>query len=72
MIIQIRVVIDVPLEDQDKYPVAIENITAAIVEQFPGFKIARPHSPVTVTIKQMNIERSAGSEESPAVDVHKP
>ena len=63
MIIQIRVVIDVPLEDQDKYPEAIEHITNAIVEQFPGFKIARPHSPITVTIKQMNIDRPAGEKQ---------
>jgi len=70
MIIQIRVVIDVPLEDQDKYPVAIEHITNTIVEQFPGFKIARPHSPVIVTIKQLNIEKPAG-ERSSDIDSHK-
>ena len=60
MIIQIRVVINVPLEDEDKFPVAIDKITEAIVEQFPGFKIERAHSPVTVTIKQLNKERPAG------------
>jgi hypothetical protein len=70
MIIQIRVVIDVQLEDQDRFPAAIEKITDAIVEQFPGFKIARPHAPVIVTIKQLNLERPAG-EKSATVDVHK-
>jgi hypothetical protein len=70
MIIQIRVVIHVPLEDEDKFPVAIERITNAIVEQFPGFKIDRAISPVIVTIKQLNIERPAG-EKLPDTDTHK-
>ncbi len=64
MIIQIRVVIDVPLEDQDKYPEAIEKITNSIVEQFPGFKIARPHSPIVVTIKKMNVDHPADEKPS--------
>lgn len=51
MIIQIRVVIDVPIEDQNKYPTAIDNIVKAITAEFPGLKVARPHSPVVVTIK---------------------
>lgn len=53
MIIQIRIVIDVPETDKEKFPVAIEKIIEGVREQFPDLKIARPYSPVTVTITGM-------------------
>lgn len=53
MLIQIRVVIDVPEKDKDKFQGAIEKILEAVKEQFPEFKTTRMNSPVTVTIKDM-------------------
>lgn len=53
MLIQIRVVIDVPEKDKDKFQGAIEKILEAVKEQFPDFKTTRMNSPVTVTIKDM-------------------
>ena len=50
MIIQIRIVIDVPLEDETRFPEAIEKIVDEVARQFPGLQIARPNSPVIVTI----------------------
>jgi len=56
MLIQIRIIIDVPLQDQKRYPEAIENIVAEVVHQFPGLKMSKEHSPVTVTIKDFGQE----------------
>jgi len=53
MLIQIRIVVDVPLQDELRFPEAIEKIINCAVEQFPGLKINHAHSPVTVTIKEM-------------------
>ena len=50
MLIQIRVIINVPLEDENRYPQAIENIVAAVKKEFPGLTIEHAHSPVTVII----------------------
>lgn len=51
MIIQIRIVINVPPADEAKYPQAIEKIIETVRAEFPNLQVARPHSPVTVTIK---------------------
>ena len=53
MLIQIRIVIDVPDKDKDKFQGAIENILETVREQFPDLKTDKMHSPVTVTIKDM-------------------
>ena len=53
MLIQIRIVIDVPAKDKDKFQGAIEKILETIRSLFPDLKVDRMHSPVTVTIKDM-------------------
>lgn len=53
MVIQIRIVIDVPDKDKEKFQGAIEKILEVVKEQFPEFKTTRMNSPVTVTIKDM-------------------
>ena len=53
MVIQIRIVIDIPEKDKENYPVAIEKILEAVKAQFPEFKTTRMNSPVTVTIKEL-------------------
>jgi hypothetical protein len=53
MVIQIRVVIDVPEKDKENFQAAIENIIEAIKAQFPDLKTTRMNSPVTVTIKDL-------------------
>ena len=53
MVIQIRIVIDVPDKDKEKFQGAIEKIFEVVKEQFPEFKTTRMNSPVTVTIKDM-------------------
>ena len=59
MIIQIRIIVDVPEGDKLKYPTAIEKIVNCALEEFPELKIARPHSPVTVTIKELEVKVQA-------------
>jgi hypothetical protein len=53
MLIQIQIVIYVPDKDKERFQDAIENITEAVKEEFPDLKVDRMHSPVTVTIKDM-------------------
>lgn len=53
MLIQIRIVIDVPEKDKDKFQGAIEKVLETVKEHFPELKVDRMHSPVTVTIKDM-------------------
>jgi phage terminase Nu1 subunit (DNA packaging protein) len=50
MIIQIRIVIDIPEHEQEKFPQVIESTVDFVVQQFPEYKIALPRSPVIVTI----------------------
>lgn len=52
MLITIRIVIDVPENNQDKYPDAIEKILESVKEQFPELQVNKRHAPVTVTIKR--------------------
>jgi len=59
MIIQIRIVVQVPDLDKLKFPAAIEKIIDCAVSEFPDLQIARPHSPVTVTIKELDIKVNA-------------
>jgi hypothetical protein len=53
-LIEIRVVIYVPDKDMDKSTDAIARIGDVIRNVFPDFKIARLHSPMTVTIKELS------------------
>ena len=50
MVIQIRIVIQVPAEDERKFPEAIERIVDTVKEQFPALQVFKLHSPITVTI----------------------
>ncbi len=59
MIIQIRIVIDVPETDKLRFPTAIEKIIDCALEEFPKLQIARAHSPVVVTIKELDIKVNA-------------
>ncbi len=55
MIIQIRVVIDVPKEAESKYQEVIEGTIDFIVKQFPEYKtVSTMQSPVIVTIDQFD------------------
>lgn len=54
MVIQIRIVIDVPEKYKDKFQGAIEKLIETVKEQFPELKTTRMNSPVTVTIKDMD------------------
>jgi hypothetical protein len=56
MIIEIRVVIDVPEKDKEDFQEAIENILKFVREQFPRLKTTYTHSPVIVTIKDMDVK----------------
>lgn len=56
MLITIKIVIDVPETDKDKYPVAIENIVEAVRKEFPHLEVNKLHSPVTVFIKEITDE----------------
>ena len=56
MLIQIRVVIEVPEKDKDKFQGAIEKILETVRAQFPDLKTNQMHSPVTVTIKDMEAD----------------
>lgn len=50
MVIDIRVVIEVPEKDQDNFPNAIEAILETVKAEFPELKTHRKHSPVVVKI----------------------
>jgi hypothetical protein len=55
LIIQIRVVIDVPKEAEAKYQEVIEDTIDFIVKQFPEYKtVSAMQSPVIVTIDQFD------------------
>ncbi len=55
-LIQIRIVIDVPETDRDKFQGAIEKILETVRAQFPDLKTNQMYSPVTVTIKDMQAD----------------
>lgn len=52
MVIQIRVVIQVPKGEEAGYPEKIERIVEAVNWEFPGTKSTTSRSPVTVTIDE--------------------
>lgn len=54
MVIQIRIVIQVPAEDERKFPEAIEHIVDTVKQEFPALQVFKLHSPVTVTIDRFN------------------
>lgn len=54
MVIQIRIVIQVPAEDERKFPEAIERIVDTVKEQFPALQVFKLHSPITVTIDRFD------------------
>ena len=54
MVIQIRIVIQVPAEDERKFPEAIERIVDTVKEQFPALQVIKLHSPITVTIDRFD------------------
>jgi hypothetical protein len=56
MIIQIRIVIDIPKTDEEKYSQAIEKITEVVKKEFPDLQTTRMYSPIVVTIKEMTAE----------------
>lgn len=52
MVIDIRVVIEVPEKDQHNFPNAIEKILETVKAEFPELKTYKKNSPVTVRIKE--------------------
>lgn len=58
MIIQIRVSIDVPPENELTYTITteriIEAINAAIVKEYPSLRLDKRPSPITVTMSKIN------------------
>ena len=58
MIIQIRVSIDVPPENELTYTITteriIEAINAAIVKEYPSIRLDKHPSPITVTMSKIN------------------
>ena len=54
MIIQIRIVIDVPKKDESRFSEVIEETTDFIIKQFPEYKVVLPRSPVVVTIDKFD------------------
>ena len=54
MVIQIRIVIQVPAEDEARFPEAIERIVDTVNEQFPALQVFKLHSPVTITIERFD------------------
>ena len=54
MIIQIRIVIDVPKKDESRFSEVIEETTDFIIKQFPEYKVTLPRSPVVVTIDKFD------------------
>lgn len=54
MILEIRVVIDVPPEDVEKREDVIEGIMDIVKEKLPNLRVVRRYSPVTVTIRELN------------------
>lgn len=54
MIMEIRVVIEVPDQDREKQQEVIEGILDVIKEKLPNLRKAKRHSPITVTIRELN------------------
>lgn len=57
MIIEIRIVVDVPKEDEDNFHIAMEKITQTVREQFPHLSAVPSDPPVTVTIRDRDMEK---------------
>jgi hypothetical protein len=53
MVIQIRIVINVPKSAEEKFSDIIEDVVAFIIRQFPEYKTTS-HSPVIVTIDKFD------------------
>lgn len=63
MIIEIRTIIDIPNQVAGRdYDEAIENITDAILQEFPDWQPAENYTPVRVTIKGLEIQVKSSKE----------
>ena len=54
MIMEIRVVIDVPDEDKDKQQDVIEGIIEVVKVKLPNLRTVRRYSPINVTIRGLD------------------
>lgn len=54
MVISIRIVIQVPDEDESKFSEAIEHIVDTVKQEFPALQVFKLHSPIIVTIDRFD------------------
>lgn len=54
MIMEIRVVVEVPKDDEEKRQEVIDGILDVVREKLPNLRKAARHSPVTVTIRDLD------------------